>query len=83
MKSKLSLFGTGFIQVFLVVLNTYFIAKDFLLGLIICGFMISFVWSHNVKKIAFGSEKDRVIYSLAAMIGSIAAFYLGKFLLKS
>nr|DAJ36378.1 MAG TPA: hypothetical protein [Bacteriophage sp.] len=75
---KIKLFTTGFSQVFLVVLNTYFITREFLLGILACGFLISFVWSHNVKKVAFGSEWDRIIYSLGAMTGSILAFYFGK-----
>lgn len=75
---KIKLFTTGFTQVFLVVLNTYFITREFLFGILVCGFLISFVWSHNVKKIAFGSELDRIIYSLGAMTGSILAFYFGK-----
>lgn len=77
---KIKLFTTGFTQVFLVVLNTYFITRDFLLGILACGFLISFVWSHNVKKVAFGSEWDRIIYSLGAMTGSILAFYFGKWI---
>ena len=76
--NRIALFATGFSQVFLVVLNTYFITREFLLGIIACGFLISFIWSHNVKKVAFGSEWDRIIYSLGAMTGSILAFYFGK-----
>ena len=76
--NRIALFATGFSQVFLVVLNTRFIAKEFLLGIIACGFLISFIWSHNVKKVAFGSELDRAVYSLGAMTGSILAFYFGK-----
>ena len=76
--NRIALFATGFSQVFLVVLNTYFITREFLLGILACGFLISFVWSHNVKKVAFGSEWDRIIYSLGAMTGSILAFYFGK-----
>ena len=75
---RIKLFTTGFTQVFLVVLNTYFITREFLLGILACGFLISFVWSHNVKKVAFGSEWDRIIYSLGAMTRSILAFYFGK-----
>lgn len=41
--TQLRLFFTGFLQVFLVVLNTYFISKDSVLGLTICGFGISFI----------------------------------------
>ena len=72
---KIKLFTTGFTQVFLVVLNTYFITREFLFGILACGFLISFVWSHNVKKVAFGSEWDRIVYALGAMAGSVAAFY--------
>ena len=78
--NRITLFTTGFTQVFLVVLNTYFITREFLFGIIVCGFLISFIWSHNVKKVAFGSEWDRIIYSLGAMTGSILAFYFGKWI---
>lgn len=77
----MKLFTTGFLQVFFVVINTYFISKGYLLGIIICGFIISFIWSHNVKKIAFGSEFDRFIYSLGAMSGSLTAYFLGKIII--
>ena len=77
---RIKLVTTGFTQVFLVVLNTYFITREFLFGILACGFLISFVWSHNVKKVAFGSEWDRIIYSLGAMTGSILAFYFGKWI---
>jgi hypothetical protein len=33
--------------------------------------IISLIWSWNVKKIAFGSTKDRIIYSLGAGFGSL------------
>lgn len=77
----MKLFTTGFLQVFFVVINTYFISKGYLLGIIICGFIISFIWSHNVKKIAFGSEYDRFIYSLGAMSESLTAYFLGKIII--
>jgi hypothetical protein len=34
-----------------------------------------------VKKIAIGSEKERIIYSVGAMSGSIIAYYFGKLLI--
>ena len=77
----MKLFTTVFLQVFFVVINTYFISKGYLLGIIICGFIISFIWSHNVKKIAFGSEYDRFIYSLGAMSGSLTAYFLCKIII--
>ena len=76
----MKLFLTGFIQVFLVVLNTYFISKDFIAGIVVCSFGISYFWSHNVKKVAFGNEKLRIIYSAGAMTGGIVGYFLGKFL---
>ena len=76
--NRIALFATGFSQVFLVVLNTYFITREFLFGIIICSFLISFIWSHNVRRVAFGSELDRVIYASGAMAGSVIAFYFGK-----
>ena len=36
---RIALFATGFSQVFLVVLNTRFIAKEFLLGIISLWFL--------------------------------------------
>lgn len=74
------LFFTGYIQVLLVVFNTYCVSKDFLIGIIICSFGISYFWTHNVKKIAFGTEKDRIIYSLGALAGGLCGYFLGKYL---
>lgn len=78
----MKLFATGFIQVFLVVLNTYFISKDWMPGIVVCSFGISYFWSHNVKKVAFGSERDRIIYAAGAMVGGCAGYGLGKILTK-
>lgn len=77
----MKLFTSGFIQVFLVVLNTYFISKDFIIGIILCSFGISYFWSHNVKKVAFGKESDRLIYASGAMAGGLAGYFLAKLLI--
>jgi len=67
----MKLFITGFIQVFFVAINTYFLSKEFYLGVFICGVIISLIWSWNVKKIAFGSLRERILYSLGAGFGSL------------
>ena len=72
----LKLLITGFLQVFLVTIQTYFIAKVFYVGVLIGGFLISFVWSWNVKKIAFGTMTDRIMYSAGAAIGAVAGLAL-------
>mgnify|MGYP003413517013 CR=1 FL=1 len=76
----IKLYLSGFIQVFLVVLNTYFISKENVTGIIICSFGISYFWSHNVKKVAFGTEKDRIVYSFGAMTGGLLGYLSGKIL---
>ena len=78
----IKIYISGFIQVFLVVLNTYFISKENLIGVVICSFGISYFWSHNVKKIAFGNEKDRIVYSFGAMTGGVLGYFLGGFFTK-
>lgn len=78
----MKLFITGFVQVFFVAINTYFISKSFYAGIAICGFMISIVWSWNVKRIAFGSNKDRIIYASGAALGSLAGAFISKLILQ-
>jgi hypothetical protein len=75
MKAKSALFATGFIQVYFVSVNTYFLAKEMYLGVLIAAFMISLIWSFNVKKVAFGSIIDRVTYAAGATLGSLAGLY--------
>lgn len=65
------LFTTGFIQVFFVSINTWLISRSVYLGVFLCGFTISFIWSWNVKKIAFGKLNDRLLYSMGAASGSL------------
>ena len=73
--SQSLLFITGFTQVYFVAVNTYFISKGLYLGVLIAAFLISIIWSFNVKKIAFGTIKDRLIYSFGASIGSVAGLF--------
>ena len=79
---KFKLFITGFFQVFLVTINTYFIFKEFYVGVFFGSLTISLIWSWNVKRIAFGSLKDRMYYSFGAGVGSILGLILSKFFFK-
>lgn len=79
---KLNLTITGFVQVFFVAINTYFISKGFILGVFFCGTIISIIWSWNVKKIAFGSFKDRLFYSIGAGLGSMFGLIVSMYILK-
>lgn len=70
--SKIKLFTTGFIQVIFVAANTVFISKYQLVGNLLTAFAISFVWTYNVKKVAFGETSDRWAYAIGASLGSVA-----------
>ena len=72
----MKLFITGFTQVFFVAINTFFISKAIYDGVLICGFLISFVWSWNVKKVAFGTMQDRIWYSFGAGVGSLVGLII-------
>jgi hypothetical protein len=58
------------------------LSRGFYIGVVICGFIISFIWSWNVKKIAFGSTKDRIIYSLGAGLGSLFGLIVSQYITK-
>lgn len=70
--SRLKLFGTGFLQVIFVAANTVFIAHYELLANFATAFMISLIWTYNVKKVAFGDAGDRWSYAGGASLGSVA-----------
>lgn len=70
-KEYLSLFATGLLQVALVSLNTYLTAHQHLLSATLVGFGISFVWTFNVKKVAFGNMWYRIAYALGAAVGTL------------
>lgn len=72
----MKLFATGFLQVLLVTIQTYLIAHSHYAGVAVFGFLISFVWTHNVKKIAIGGLKDSTIYSLGASSGALLGLSL-------
>jgi len=77
-KEHTKLFLTGFLQVFFVAIQTVFLSKSFYIGVVIFGFLISFVWTFNVKKIAFGNLASKIIYSIGAMIGAILGLLFTK-----
>jgi hypothetical protein len=73
----MKLFLTAFAQVFFVSINTYFLANEMYLGVLLAAFMISLIWSFNVKKMAFGKNTDRLVYATGAAFGSVAGLWVG------
>ena len=68
-KDRCSLAFTGFLQVIFVSMNTIFITSGAWIALIITSFCISFLWSGNVRRIAFGDMLDRIVYATGAAVG--------------
>jgi hypothetical protein len=70
-KIDLKLFVTGFVQVLFVAMSTVFISRKIYTGVAVSGFAISLLWSYNVKRVAFGSTIDRIVYAGGAAAGSL------------
>lgn len=60
---------TGFLQVIFVSMNTVYITHGSWIALIATSFCISFLWSGNVRRIAFGDKLDRILYAAGAALG--------------
>lgn len=78
----LKLFFTAFLQVTFVAMNVVFISNNQLILLLITGFMISLIWTLNVKKVAFGNWVDRFTYAFGAMMGTGTGYYLSNYLIE-
>jgi hypothetical protein len=81
-KDKWQLFVTAFLQVAFVAMNVVFISDGRIIPMLATGVMISFVWTLNVKKIAFGGWADRIVYSIGAMIGTGIGYAMSNMIMK-
>jgi len=81
-KQRMELFCTAAMQVCFVAMNITFISKALILPMIITGFLISLIWTFNVKKVAFGNWYDRITYASGAALGTLAGFYISHYLAK-
>jgi hypothetical protein len=80
-RAYLALFTTGFVQVFFVVANTYFVAKLFYFGIATASFLISWIWTYNIRRIAAGTITERIVYSTGAMCGSLLSVFISKLII--
>ncbi len=71
-KKDIKLFGTAFMQVLFVSANIYFVSNSMWVAVAVTSFLISYLWTINVKKIAISNIIDRLIYSTGAMVGGVA-----------
>lgn len=77
------LFLTAFLHVALVSANTYFIASRQWVGVAVCGFGISFLWSVNVKQISVSTATSRLVYSTGAMLGGLTGLLISVLITKT
>lgn len=75
-KDHIRLMATAYFQILAVSCNVVFIQKQFIIGTLISSFAISFLWTLNVKRVAFGGWFDRFLYALFASLGSVSGFLL-------
>jgi hypothetical protein len=75
-KARAKLAATGFAQVIFVAGNTVFISRYELVANWLTALAISYIWTHNVKKVAFGDEGDRWFYAIGAAAGSVCGTVL-------
>jgi len=69
-KQKWILFLTAMVQVTFVAMNVTFISHAQIIPMLLTGFMISLIWTINVKRIALGNWMDRITYANGAMVGT-------------
>lgn len=70
------IFISGYIQIFLISINTYFISKGYLVGVLIVSFCISLLWTYNVRKVNVSTLQSRIVYALGAAMGGLSGAYL-------
>jgi hypothetical protein len=75
----LSLTLTGFFQVAFVAMNTVFLADRNLPGVLAASFLISLIWSYNVKRVVFGTVTERLAYAVGASLGAGAGMGIADF----
>lgn len=81
-KAKWVLFLTGMLQVTFVAMNVTFISKGLIIPMLITGFMISLIWTLNVKRIAIGNWLDRLTYANGAMFGTGIGYFISQYINK-
>lgn len=77
------LFLTALMQVAFVAMNITFISKGLIIYMVVTGFLISLIWTFNVKKVAFGGWYDRFAYALGAATGTLAGYELSHYLTRT
>lgn len=66
----ISIFFSSLLQIFFVSVNTILISKEMVIQAGICGFLLSLVWTFNIRRIGLASWSERISYCLGAGLGT-------------
>lgn len=66
----ISIFFSSLLQIFFVSVNTILISKELIVQAGICGFLLSLVWTFNIRRIGLASWSERISYCLGAGLGT-------------
>lgn len=76
LKGAALLFGQGCVYVGLQAANVVQLARHHYTGAFVVGFLISLVWSRNVKDISCRSGWAGVVYSFGAAVGTVLGLFI-------
>lgn len=65
-----SIFFSSLLQIFFVSVNTILISKEMIIQAGVCGFLLSLVWTFNIRRIGLASWGERISYCLGAGLGT-------------
>lgn len=82
-QERMILFFAAFLQVMFVTMNVHFISRGSVLPMMVTSFLVSIVWTLNVKLVAIGSMTDRTYYAAGAMFGTGLGYYISHNIIKS
>lgn len=78
--STIKIFVSGFIQVFLVGLNTVFISKSETTLAFLAGYLIAQMWMYNVKRVVAQTTIDKQAYAFGSALGVVVGMHTANFL---
>lgn len=82
MKLRISLFLSGMLQVMLVSMNVIFISHNYIICMMVTGFLISYTWTYNTRKINVSTQIERLCYALGACTGTGVGYTIAKNLIN-
>jgi hypothetical protein len=72
----MKIFISSFMSILMLSSNTYFISKEYYYISIFMSIPISAVWMFNVKNIYSSSLKDKMLYTIGALMGTAASLLI-------